>query len=214
MTILEWSKREVEIAINADIDNPNVDIEYNKKLYERVLRAFECLIGDDNYKSILIGQEILNKLISSQPLSAIYDTPNVWDLIIIRDDATRIYHCNRMSGLVKFVYPNRVVRYSDKERYVFKNIHDGSVTKSFRLLEIMDEIYPISMPYYREKQLNVYIDSFSTNREYTDYDIVSLIYLEDNMNNRIEINRHFKKVDDNLIEIDFEEYHERNNTQI
>ena len=81
--ILDWAKREVEIACKRE--NPNRKegkFDYGCACYASALKAFEslCEDGHSGY-SIRIAQSILNRLIDGMPLTPIEDTYYVWNLV-------------------------------------------------------------------------------------------------------------------------------------
>ena len=82
-------------------------------------------------------------------------------------------------------------------------------------------MFPITMPYMPGKPIKVFCEDFLTDKNNGDFDTVGVFYALKEENRepiRIEINRFFRKPNDNkkgnLIEISKEEYYERKNRQI
>lgn len=80
MSMMEWAKREVEIASKRERgDKPESEWDYGCACYDSALKAFESLCGDDHSGfSIGITKGILNRLIDGKPLTPIEDTEEVW----------------------------------------------------------------------------------------------------------------------------------------
>jgi hypothetical protein len=74
---------------------------------------------------------------------------------------------------------------------------------------IIDELYPISMPYVPEEPFKIYCTDFLTDPKNGDYDTMGMFYGIKPNGERFEINKFFKEGDDNWIEIDNVEYFSR-----
>lgn len=120
MGMLEWAKKEVEIASKRERgDKPESEWDYGCACYDSALKAFESLCGDGHSGfSIAMTKQILNRLIDGKPLTPIEDTDDVWNGIIDRGDTYKEYPCNRMSALFKRVYDDGRITYSDVDRVV------------------------------------------------------------------------------------------------
>lgn len=72
MSMMEWAKREVEIASKRERgDKPESEWDYGCACYDSALKAFESLCGDGHSGfSIGITKGILNRLIERKPLRA------------------------------------------------------------------------------------------------------------------------------------------------
>lgn len=82
MSMMEWAKREVEIASKRERgDKPESEWDYGCACYDSALKAFESLCGDGHSGfSIGITKGILNRLIEGKPLTPIEDTEDVWNV--------------------------------------------------------------------------------------------------------------------------------------
>lgn len=225
--ILDWAKREVEIAYKTE--NPNRkegEFDYECACYESALKAFESLCEDDHSGfSIRMTQAILNRLINGKPLTPIEDTDEVWSDISDMSDLKgeeRIYQCKRMFSLFKYVYADGTVKYEDNNHSYCVSIHNCNDTYSFVMVErIIDEMFPITMPYMPGKPIEVYCEDFLTDKKNGDFDTVGVFYAlktEDGKREKIEINRFFREPEGdekgNWTEISKEEYYERKERQI
>lgn len=150
-SMLDWAKREVEIA--CEKENPNrkeEEFDYGCACYESALKAFESLFEDGHSGlSIKITQAILVRLLNGQPLTPIEDTDDIWDIRPrLSKDGLKIYQCKRMGSLFKNIYDDGTVRYDDVNRSYCVDIHDPDITYRFELVSrIIDEMFPITMPY-------------------------------------------------------------------
>lgn len=120
MSMMEWAKREVEIASKRERgDKPESEWDYGCACYDSALKAFESLCGDGHSGfSIGITKGILNRLIEGKPLTPIEDTEDVWNVCSRGENGgVATYQCKRMSSLFKDVYPDGTVKYHDNDRY-------------------------------------------------------------------------------------------------
>lgn len=115
-----------------------------------------------------------------------------------------------MSSLFKDVFEDGTVKYTDVNRCYCKDIHTGS-TYNFGIVgRLIDEMYPITMPYIPEdKSYVVFCEDFLFEGK-GDFDTFGILYLRDPKGNTVPINRFFKEAEeDGLIEISKEEYESR-----
>ena len=219
-SMLDWAKREVEIA--CEKENPNrkeEEFDYGCACYESALKAFESLFEDGHSGlSIKITQAILVRLLNGQPLTPIEDTDDIWDIRPhLSKDGLKIYQCKRMGSLFKNIYDDGTVRYDDVNRSYCVDIHDPDITYRFELVSrIIDEMFPITMPYMPGNPIEVYCEDFLTDKKNAFIDTVGVLYAlktENGRQEKIEINRFFKEPEGNedgrLNEISKEEYYER-----
>lgn len=214
MSMLDWAKREVEIAIKNTGD-------YGRGCYESALKCYQNLCKDDHHSgcSIKMTQSILNKLIDRRPLTPIEDTEDVWNRCTRPKDSPIVYQCKRMSSLFKDVYDDGTIKYGDNNRIVCVDIHDENITYFSGLaMEVIDQMFPISMPYMPpEKPFRVYCEEFVTDTKHGDFDTVGIFHALKTVNNeqeKIEISRFFRIEESSWVEISEDEYNERKNNRI
>lgn len=223
MSIQDWAKREVEIAYTRERKASGVDkdgdFDYGCACYESALKAYQSLMDDDHSGfSIGLTKDILNRLLEGKPLTPIEDTDDDWNDI---SDMSGLhgeefnYQCKRMSSLFKYVYSDGSVKYKDVDNNRFININEPNICWYNGLVQrTIDEMFPITMPYYPGSRYEVYGEEFLIDEKNGDYDTVGLLYaMKDG--EKIDINRFFKEVDRQWVEIDSLEYEERktsNNT--
>lgn len=222
--MLDWAKREVEIACKKE--NPNRkegEFDYGCAYYESALKAFESLCDDGHSGfSIKMTQAILNRLLDGKPLTPIENTDDIWNECVRGKGCPETYQCKRMSSLFKKVYADGTVKYDDVDRSYCVDINNRKCTYSSGLVRrIIDEMFPITMPYTPGKPIKVYCEDFLTDKKNGDFDTVGVLYAiktEDGNQERIEINRFFREPEGDeegsWTEISKEEYYKRKEAAI
>ena len=215
MNMLTWAEKEVEIACareRAASGDEEEEFDYGVACYESALKAYKSLMEDGHSGiSISITKRILNNLIDGKPLTPIEDTPDVWnEHCVFNDEVVESYQCSRMSSLFKDVYKDGTVKYTDVNRVLcFYNYNDNIPWSNGMVREIIDEMFPITMPYYPSDSYKVYCTEFLTDEANGDYDTIGVIYAKKD-NETIEIHRYFKDgPDGKMVEITTREYMER-----
>jgi len=219
---ITWAEKEIDIACKREREASGVkndDWDYGCACYESALKAYKSLI-EDGHSGFSIGMTkyILNRLIDGKPLTPIEDTPDIWNVISDISGLNGkmvIYQCKRMSSLFKHVYADGTVEYKDVNRYCCVDINkhvlqmsgQTEVTYYSGLVQrIIDEIFPITMPYFPGKPIKVYCEDFLTDRKNGDFDTVGIFYAIKPDGEKVEINRFFKESEDGWKEIDEAEY--------
>ena len=215
MNMTEWAEKEVEIACERERagQDPS-EWDYGVACYESALKAYKSLMEDGHSgMSISITKGILNKLIDEKPLTPIEDNPDVWyERCVFKDGVIESYQCNRMSSLFKDVYKDGTVKYTDIDRVLcFYNYNENIPWHNGMVREIIDEMFPITMPYYPSDPYKVYCTEFLTDEANGDYDTIGILYVKKgDGNERHDICRYFKDgPDGKMVEITPREYIER-----
>lgn len=216
MSMTEWAENEVKIACkkeNPDWNGENFD--YGCSCYQSALKAYKSLMEDDHSgASFAITRNILERLLNERPLTPIEDTEDVWNEIKVFSDKSdeTVYQCNRLHSLFKTVKKNDSVSYSDNSRYI--GIDEKGYEYSSRFVsEIIDELFPITMPYYPENgRYKVYTKSFIAKGfegDNDDFNTRSILYCITPKGERVAINRYYGEKDGKVVEITKEEYEKR-----
>ena len=121
-----------------------------------------------------------------------------------------------MSSLFKDVYDNGTVKYSDNDRLYCVNIYNpNNIYSSGLARRIIDEMFPITMPYMPCKPIKVYCEDFLTDKKNGDF---YALKTENGEQEKIEINRFFREPKDNeersWVEISKEEYMHRRDKRL
>lgn len=215
MSLLDWAKREVEIACKREREASKVsegEWDYGCACYESALKAFNSLMEDGHSgMSISFTKNILVRLIEGKPLTPIEDTEDIWNFSYKNDNGCSVYQCKRMSSLFKKIRPDGAVFYNDVERCYCVSVdepnipyHNGFVSNIF------DEMYPITMPYIPPTSAaKIVREDFLFDPKNGDWDTMAILYLINFDGEKVEINRYFKEGEHSFIEITKEEYEMR-----
>lgn len=214
-----WAEREIAIAQKrerGDSGSKDGDWDYGCACYDSAMKAYKSLMNDGHSGfSIMLTKQILNRLIDGKPLTPIEDTPDVWSDMRTyygKNDEREYekYQCLRMSALFKYVYTDGHVVYKDVDAWCCVNMNNGSTYHSGLISRMMDEMYPISMPYCPpDKPTKIYCSDCLTDRKNGDYDTVGVFYAIRPDGERVEINRYFKENGRDFVEIQKDEYDAR-----
>lgn len=208
MSMLDWAKREVEIACKREREaskTPEGEWDYGCACYASALKAYESLMEDGHSgMSISFTKQILIRLIEGKALTPIEDTDDIWRLSYTNEDGTVVYQCTRMSSLFKDVHPDGSVSYSDNDRCYCVDVDNPDIPYSSGYISrFFNEMYPITMPYIPPaRAAKVVREDFLVDPSKGDYDTVGILYLIDFNGERVNVNRYFAESDDGFIEID------------
>lgn len=217
MSMLDWAKREVEIACKREREAskvPEGEWDYGCACYESALKAFESLMEDGHSgMSISFTKNILIRLIEGKPLTSIEDTEDAWNELdySTKEDVKKHYQCKRMSALFKDVYPDGTVKYSDVDRCYCIDTDNPDIAYTTGLVrDIIDEMFPITMPYVpTTRPYKVVCETFLVDLKNGDYDTKGILYVIKPDGERAEIGRYFAEKGQEFVEIGKDEYERR-----
>ena len=200
MNMIDWAENEIRIALARENENDDF-YEYIKACHESALKAYKSLCNDEHSgMSISVTQNILNRLIRHQPLTPIEDAEDVWTehFSMQEDDRIKVYQCKRMSCFWKNVYPDGTIRYQDNNRACGVDVNNPVCTYHSGLAtRIVDEMYPIAMPYCPPNQpYMVYTEEFLFNPRNGDFDTVHIHYIRTPEGDKVDVNRMFTTSED------------------
>lgn len=232
MTMTEWAKKEVELYKEKQDD-------YGKLCADSALKAFLSLMDDGHSGfSIKITQKLLNRLINGQPLQPIEDKDFVQDPSMPQDSEEYLkennlkseIQCPRMPSLFRCEHLDGKIEYHDNYRAYCFDIDNPHITYTSHLCKIIDELYPITMPYYPSvNKYKIAIEDRLHDKSLGDYDLIRIAYIIKPNSEKEIINRCYQEVitgyfkykdsDDirhetKMIEIDYETYKKLANEQI
>ena len=159
--------------------------------------------------SIQFTKHILNRLIDGDPLTPIEDTDDAWNFCGVKHGNHTSYQCTRMPSLFKDEYDDGTVKYSDIDRVITIDMDNGSRWTNSFCTKIVDEMFPITMPYIGGEQYKLYRQDFLFDKNNGDYDTMKISHVITPDGEKIDINRYFKEGPDGYIEIDEDEYYGR-----
>lgn len=214
MTMTEWAQNEIAIACAREkSDTPDDEWDYGVACYESALRAFNSLMEDGHSGfSIHMTKHILNRLIDGKCLTPIEDKPDMWfdDPSFHESDGTYTYQCKRCFSLFKDVYPDGTVKYHDNDRCYCKDVNTGSTFGSGRANRLINEMFPITMPYMpSDKSYVMLMEDFLYDPKYGDYDTVAYHKIINPDGKEIIVNKYMKETDNGFVDIDYKEFLER-----
>lgn len=214
-----WATKEVELACIAETKDSSPEdplFDYGHSCYKSALKAFNSLCGDDHSgMSIGYTRNILNNLIDGKPLTPIKDTDDVWTDVTglcVKDELYKMYQCKRMSSLFKYVYTDGSIKYKDVNSISCVDMKSkyGFAYHSSLVQRLMDEMFPIIMPYSPGEPIKVYCEEFLTDHANGDFDTVGIFNaIKDG--EKIKIYKFFKEADTETgwVEIHKDEYEGR-----
>lgn len=194
--------------------NPNWDgasFDYDCSCYKSALKAYKSLAEDGHSGfSWAFTASILKRMVDGLPLTPItdedFDAPDAMHGPI-NDDGTVTTQCPRMSSLFKDEKPDGSISYHDLYRQYCYNIEFPDDTFGCKEERIVDELFPITMPYYPTgKKFKVALREFLCDKDNGDFDHVSIEYVITPDNEKIIIGKYYKEENDVKIEISKEEF--------
>lgn len=189
MTMTDWAEREIAAACKRE--NPEWDgesFDYGCACYQSALKAYKSLM-EDGHSGFSFGmtKNILIKLLHQIPLSPITDE----DFTIEDDESLSdskyaqekglksSIQCPRRSSLFREETLDGVVTYHDVDRVYCVNIDDPKYSYHCGLSKIVDELFPITMPYTpSDKKYKVNVQEFLLDPKNGDFDhqrVVSVV---------------------------------------
>lgn len=197
MSMSEWAEKEVELY-KEDCDG------YFSLCADSALKAFKSLCEDGHSgMSIAFTRDILIRLIDGEPLTAVEDREEDWEKV----GEDKFQH-KRMCRLFKTV-KNGKTSYSDVERVYCKLRKSTATFTNGFITRIIDEMYPITMPYMPNGRYCVIVEDYLCDEKNGDYDTRAILSVKEPDGTVKLINRYFKETKQGFIEIDFEEYSRR-----
>ena len=217
MSIYEWAEQECRLACKKE--NPNFDFDsdefdYGCSCYKSALKAYKSLLEDGHSgMSFSFTRDILERLMRNEPLAPITDDDFKDENIIYdTDDLSSMglkseIQCSRMSSLFRKETIDGEVTYHDLDRAYCIDMEKPSDTFSSSASNIVDELFPIKMPYLPERgKYKVYVQSFLTDKKNGDFDTRGIIYIIAPDGKRIDINRYYTEKEGKMVEISKDEY--------
>ena len=217
MSMYDWAEQECRIACKKENPNFNFDSEdfdYGCSCYKSALKAYKSLCEDDHSGvSFNFTRIILERLMEGQPLTPITDEDFEGGVSIFsnKDLVSRglksEIQCPRMSSLFRRETLDGKVSYSDNNRVYCINIENPSITFSSAKDQVVDEFFPITMPYIPEKgKYKVYCQTFLTDKKNGDFDTQAILYFITPDGKRVDVNRYQTEKDGKMVDITKEEY--------
>ncbi len=216
----EWAKNEIALAVKQE------EVEHSKDHIRDYLISAYNFTGSvfnyvmDSHIPLSLFNQIFERLVQELPLTPIEDVPETWDPNPLEsNDGSKIYICKRKPSLSKVVKADGSISYTDYDRVYCVDLKQPlekgkEPYRIFEILQILDRMAPITMPYYPKGKyvaITNYI-SFNPTEEY-----IYLSYFVTPEKNILHANICLKKVYSDMIsnengdyvwwqEIPFEQY--------
>lgn len=220
MSMYSWAEQECRLACkkeNPDFDFDSDDFDYGCSCYKSALKTYKSLAEDGHSgMSFSFTRDILERLMRHEPLTPITDDDFKGGNLIYSDEDLASMglkseiQCPRMSSLFRKETVDGKVTYCNVDRAYCVNVETPSDTFSCgRETNIVDEMFPIKMPYLPEKEeYKVYVQTFLTDKKNGDFDTQGILYLTTPEGKRIDINRYYTEKAGKMVEISKDEYDE------
>lgn len=200
----EWAERECRIACKRE--NPNFDFDdkdawdYGCSCYKSALKAYQSLMSDGHSGcSFGFTKNILIRLMNDLPLTPITeeDFVEAESRTLPSIDGTTTIQCPRMSSLFCDKNSDGTKSYHDIDRSYSINIEDISETYFGPSNKIVDELFPIELPYYPQTgKYKIYEQCFLVDKKHGDFDVRGILYIITPDGEKIEVNRFEAEGDD------------------
>ena len=219
MSMYDWAEQECRLACkkeNPNFDFDSDDFDYGCSCYKSALKAYKSLVEDEHSgMSFSFTRDILERLMRHEPLTPITDDDFKGGNCIYSDKDLQEMglkskiQCPRMSSLFREETVDGEVTYNDLHRACCIDIENPSNVFSSGIDRVVDELFPIKMPYFPEEgNYKVYVQTFLTDRKNGDFDTRGVIYLTTPDGKRIDINRYYTEKAGKMVEISKDEYDE------
>ena len=213
----EWAEQECRLACkkeNPNFDFDSDDFDYGCSCYKSALKAYKSLAEDGHSgMSFSFTRDILERLMRHEPLTPITDEDFKGEDSICSDEGLALrglkseIQCPRMSSLFRRETLDGKVSYIDINRTYCINIENPSDTFSSAKDQVVDEFFPITMPYMPEKgKYKVYCQTFLTDKKNGDFDTQAILYFITPDGKRVDVNRYQTEKDGKMVDITKEEY--------
>lgn len=222
MSQVEWAENEVRIAVEREADKCRKegcleDIGYIASCYDSALKAYKSLMEDGHSgMSFSMTSGILKRLTEGRPLTPI--TEEDFDGVGLIQDTKEWLEkeglksneqCKRMCSLFRKETLDGKVIYSDVDRVVYKNIENGYTFYGGLANRLIEEMYPIKLPYSGEKYVVEGIE-FLTDEKKGDFDTEGFYRVKLPSGEYQELNKFFTEDESGkMVEITKEEFEER-----
>ena len=214
-----WAEQECRLACkqeNPNFDFDSDDFDYGCSCYKSALKAYKSLAEDGHSgMSFSFTRDILERLMRHEPLTPITDDDFNGGNYLYPDEQLvsmglkSDIQCPRMSSLFRKETVDGKVTYFDIDRSYCVNVERPSDTFSSSASNIVDELFPIKMPYLPERgKYKVYVQTFLTDRKHGGFDTQGVLYLITPDGKRIDINRFYTEKNGKMVEISIDEYEE------
>ena len=195
----KWAKEEVELACKQLPEEEGKLYAEALKIYNRLIKNCESVY--DRGKVLALVRRMLNEIV----LTPITENEE-W---IEVEGCEGEWTCKRMPTVRRMKTDGDEYKYSHYGRVVSVDDTTGLTYKDALTTRIADEYFPITLPYFPNgnRDITIYTHDFSTSED----DVYDTVFIKELSvkGDRLPIERYFKAGENDWIEIDEEEYKER-----
>lgn len=150
MTEKSWAENEVKIVLDELKSEGDEDYEYIEAVLNAALKVYNVLVEQDHSgMSYNYTCDVLKSLLDRKPLTPIKGDDSEWGEKEVRYDGLVSQQNKRRTSLFKSTFPDGTITYRDIDRVISAGIgtndycwYSGLATR------IVDEMFPITFPYY------------------------------------------------------------------
>lgn len=201
MSMIEWAKREVELAKKNEREVSGTlegECDYGCACYDSALKAYLSLMKDEHSgMSIRLTQRILNRLIDGKCLTPITDDLAEWHYRYDGLNGMKTYQHSRMSSVFKDEDADGNVTYNDVDRVTIHEADTDTYWHNGLADHIVNEMFPLTLPYYPATSSYV-VESREclVDRKNGDFDTIAIFNVKKPDGEVVEINRYFREPED------------------
>lgn len=218
--LMEWARKEVALLIDSEERNEDMSQATMCALhaYDEYLKEIGKV---KNPNDLTLTKTIFLQLFNGDPLTPIEDNEEDWSIIDGYDPTARInncgfsvYQCKRRHTLLKRVTYNKKtgeigeIKFNDSARSTCIDIGSNKAYSGGLGEWLLDQIMPISMPYFPTGKIKIFTEEFKAYPDGEDSDTCGVLYFRMPDGQMNEIKRFFKRdaQSGEAIEINFNEY--------
>lgn len=152
MTEKSWAENEIEIVLDNLKKKQTEDYKYTEAVLNAALEVYNVLMEQGHSgMSYNYTCRVLKDLLDRKPLTPITGEDDEWSDKETRQDGTACQQNLRRSSLFKSTFPDGTIKYSDVDRVRSAEVgtHDYCWSSGIST-RVVDELFPITFPYYPE----------------------------------------------------------------
>jgi len=211
MNMNDWAENEIKIACK--IENPDWtpdsgEFDYGCSCYTSALKAYKSMLEDEHSGmswSLTVG--VLNRLLKHKPLSSIVDedfnATQENEIFYTKEDLESAglkskKQCPRMSSLFRDEFLDGTIKYTDVDRYYCFDINEPDCTYTGGMAtKLIDELFPIKMPYYPPSTpYKIACEELTNGEGEEECCMCAYLYIITPSGDKVDVNKFYKQVKD------------------
>lgn len=147
-----WAENEVEIVLNNLKKKQTEDYKYTEAVLNAALEVYSVL-AEQGHSGLSYNYtcQVLKDLLDRKPLTPITGEDDEWGDKETIQDGKACQQNKRRTSLFKYTFPDGTIKYSDVDRVRSAEVgtHDYCWCSGIST-RVVDELFPITLPYYPE----------------------------------------------------------------